>query len=137
AVTGTIVALIGFNLAPAAWGNVQESPITAIVTLGGIVLITVLFRGILGRLAILLGVLAGYAVAMIRGEVDFTSVNEAAWIGLPQFTAPTFDIAVIGLFVPVVLVLVAENVGHVKSVATMTGENLDDAMGRALFADGV
>lgn len=137
AVTGTIVALIGFNLAPAAWGNVQESPITAIVTLGGIVLITVLFRGILGRLAILLGVLAGYAVAVARGEVDFTSVHEAAWFGLPQFTAPTFDIAVVGLFVPVVLVLVAENVGHVKSVATMTGENLDDAMGRALFADGV
>jgi len=137
AVTGTIVALIGFNLAPAAWGNVQEAPITAVATLAGIVLITVFFRGLIGRLAILFGVLIGYLVAVIRGEVDFTSVNEAAWVGLPQFTAPTFDIAVLGLFVPVVLVLVAENVGHVKSVATMTGENLDDAMGRALFADGV
>ncbi len=137
AVTGTIVALIGFNLAPAAWGNVQEAPITAVVTLAAIVLITVFFRGLIGRLAILFGVVIGYVVAVIRGEVDFTSVNEAAWVGLPQFTAPTFDIAVLGLFVPVVLVLVAENVGHVKSVATMTGENLDDAMGRALFADGV
>lgn len=137
AVTGTIVALIGFNLAPSAWGNVQEAPITAVVTLVSIVLITVLFRGLIGRLAILIGVLIGYATAMVRGEVDFTLVNEAAWVGLPTFTAPSFDIAVLGLFVPVVLVLVAENVGHVKSVATMTGENLDDAMGRALFADGV
>lgn len=137
AVTGTIVALIGFNLAPSAWGNVEAAPITAVVTLVSIVLITVLFRGLIGRLAILIGVLIGYATAMIRGEVDFTEVTAAAWIGLPTFTAPTFDIAVLGLFIPVVLVLVAENVGHVKSVATMTGENLDDAMGRALFADGV
>ena len=137
AVTGTIVALIGFNLAPAAWDNVQLAPVTALVTLGSIVLITVFFRGILGRLAILLGVLIGYAAAMIRGEVDFDRVNEAAWVGLPEFTAPTFDVTVLGLFVPVVLVLIAENVGHVKSVAAMTGENLDDVTGRALLADGL
>lgn len=137
AVTGTIVALIGFNLAPAAWDNVQLAPVTALVTLGSIVLITVFFRGIFGRLAILLGVLIGYAVAMIRGEVKFDRVNEAAWVGLPEFTAPTFDVTVLGLFVPVVLVLIAENVGHVKSVAAMTGENLDDVTGRALLADGL
>jgi len=137
AVTGTIVALIGFNLAPTAWDNVQQAPITALTTLAAIVLVTVFFRGLLGRLAILVGVLIGYAVAMLRDEVDFTAVHEAAWVGLPQFTAPTFDLAVLGLFVPVVLVLIAENVGHVKSVAAMTGENLDDAMGRALFADGL
>ena len=137
AVTGTIVALIGFNLAPTAWDNVQQAPITALTTLAAIVLVTVFFRGLLGRLAILVGVLIGYAVAMLRDEVDFTAVHEAAWVGLPQFNAPTFDLAVLGLFVPVVLVLIAENVGHVKSVAAMTGENLDDAMGRALFADGL
>lgn len=137
AVTGTIVALIGFNLAPAAWDNVQLAPVTALVTLGSIVLITVFFRGIFGRLAILLGVLIGYAVAMIRDEVKFDRVNEAAWVGLPEFTAPTFDVTVLGLFVPVVLVLIAENVGHVKSVAAMTGENLDDVTGRALLADGL
>src|SRR5699024_9858016 len=57
AVTGTIVALIGLNLAPAAWDNVQKAPATAMITLGAIILITVLFKGLLGRLAILLGVL--------------------------------------------------------------------------------
>ena len=136
-VTGTVVALIGFNLAPSAWNNVQAAPVTALVTIAVVVLVTVLFRGILGRLAILVGVLAGYVVAVLRDEVDFTDVGEAAWIGLPQFTAPTFELSVVGLFVPVVIVLIAENVGHVKSVAAMTGENLDDVTGRALFADGL
>ncbi|CAM3725489.1 uracil-xanthine permease family protein [Occultella aeris] len=136
-VTGTIVALIGFNLAPAAWGNVSAAPVTAIVTIAAIVLITVLFRGILGRLAVLLGVLVGYAVAAWRGEIDFTKVGEADWVGLPQFTTPTFDLATLGLFIPVVLVLIAENIGHVKSVAAMTGDNYDAITGRALIADGL
>ncbi|WP_125777856.1 uracil-xanthine permease family protein [Antribacter gilvus] len=136
-VTGVIVALIGLNLAPAAWNNFQVSPVTAVVTLAAVILISVLFKGILGRLSILLGVLVGYAFAVVRGEVDFTAVREAAWFGLPQFTAPSFDLSVLGLFLPVVLVLVAENVGHVKSVAAMTGQDFDDVTGRALFADGV
>ncbi|HLT82757.1 MAG TPA: solute carrier family 23 protein, partial [Phototrophicaceae bacterium] len=136
-VTGTVVMLIGFNLAPSAWGNVQTAPVTALVTIVVVVLVTVLFRGILGRLAILVGVAAGYVVAVVRGEVSFEKVGEAAWIGLPTFTTPTFDLTLLGLFVPVVFVLIAENVGHVKSVAAMTGENLDDVTGRALFADGV
>ena len=136
-VTGAIVALIGLNLAPTVKANVEASPFTAVATLLAIVLVSVLFRGILGRLAILVGVLVGYAIATLRGEVDFSAVREAAWLGLPQFTAPSFDLAVLGLFAPVVFVLVAENVGHVKSVAAMTDRNLDPLMGRALLADGV
>lgn len=136
-VTGTVVALIGFNLAPAAWNNVQVAPVTAVVTLVAVIGCTVLFRGILGRLAILVGVVIGYLTAVVRSEVDFSAVREAGWLGLPPFVTPTFDVSVLGLFVPVVLVLVAENVGHVKSVAAMTGQNLDDVTGRALFADGV
>ncbi|MBD8062798.1 uracil-xanthine permease family protein [Oceanitalea stevensii] len=136
-VTGTVVALIGFNLAPSAWNNVRTAPATALVTIAVVVLVTVLFRGILGRLAILVGVLAGYVVAVLRDEVSFTRVEQADWLGLPTFTAPSFDPALLGLFVPVVIVLIAENIGHVKSVAAMTGENLDDVTGRALLADGL
>ncbi|MBD8059240.1 nitrate reductase [Cellulomonas sp. JH27-2] len=153
-VTGTIVALIGFNLAPAAWGTCTQSvvdgkivesctngfraaPVTALVTLLSIILCTVLFRGILGRLSILVGVLVGYAVASIRGEVDFKAVKGADWVGFPHFIGPSFDVSALGLFVPVVLVLIAENIGHVKSVAAMTGHDLDPVAGRALFADGL
>ncbi|TQL02759.1 uracil-xanthine permease family protein [Cellulomonas sp. SLBN-39] len=144
-VTGTIVALIGFNLAPAAWGSCTDdgctgfraAPVTGLVTVLTIVLVTVLFRGILGRLSILVGVLVGYAVALVRGEVDLSAVADAPLVGLPTFVAPSVDLAVLGLFLPVVLVLVAENVGHVKSVAAMTGQDLDPLVGRALMADGL
>ena len=136
-VTGAIVALIGLNLAPAAWNWVKTGPITAVITIVSICLITVLFKGIIGRLSILFGVLIGYIAAVFQHEVKFDAVREAAWFGLPQFHTPSFSVSTLGLFVPVVFVLIAENVGHVKSVSAMTGENLDDLTGRALFADGV
>ncbi|WP_287929967.1 solute carrier family 23 protein [Arthrobacter sp.] len=136
-VTGTIVALIGLNLAPSAKDNFLKAPVTALVTLLVIILVSVLFRGILGRLSILAGVVAGYVVAVLRGEVDFSKIHDAGWIGLPFFQTPTFHVGVIGLFVPVVLVLVAENIGHVKSVALMTGKDLDPYAGRAIVADGI
>ncbi len=136
-VTGSIVALIGLNLAPAAWGWVQEAPLTAVITIAAIIVSSVLFRGMLGRLSILIGVLVGYGAALIQGEVDFSTVATASWVGLPTFHAPAFDLGYLGLFLPVVLVLVAENIGHVKSVAAMTGRDLDGLTGRALFADGL
>ncbi|MCC6495389.1 MAG: nitrate reductase [Propionibacteriaceae bacterium] len=140
--TGTIVMLIGFNLAGAAWGvnetsGFRAAPLTGWITVIAIVLITVLFHGLIGRLSILLGVLVGYVAALFQGQVNFEAVGAAAWIGLPQFTLPTPDLGVAALFLPVVLVLIAENVGHVKSVALMTGKNYDKSMGRALLADGV
>ena len=140
--TGTIVMLIGFNLASAAWGvnetsGFRAAPLTAWITIISIVLIAVLFRGLIGRLSILLGVLVGYVAALIQGEVSFDRMNEAGWLGLPHFQLPTPDFSVAALFLPVVLVLIAENVGHVKSVALMTDRNYDKQMGRALFADGV
>ncbi|MCC9144205.1 MULTISPECIES: solute carrier family 23 protein [unclassified Arthrobacter] len=136
-VTGTIVALIGLNLAGSARDNFEQGPLTATVTVVVILLTTVLFKGFLGRLSILVGVVAGYITAMLQGEVDFQAIGDAAWIGLPEFMTPTFHFSVIGLFVPVVLVLVAENIGHVKSVAAMTRRDLDPYAGRALMADGL
>ena len=136
-VTGAIVALIGFNLAPAAWGMVAQGPVTAVVTIVSILVVAVMFKGLIGRLAILIGVLIGYATAALRGEVNFDAVAKAPVLGLPDFHAPAFDVRYLGLFIPVVLVLVAENIGHVKSVSAMTGEDLDDVTGRALFADGL
>ncbi|MDR2975657.1 MAG: NCS2 family nucleobase:cation symporter [Propionibacteriaceae bacterium] len=136
-VVGTIVMLIGFNLAPAAWNNVKAAKWTALITIVAILLVTVIFRGMIGRLSILIGVIIGYIAALAQGQVDFEPVRQAAWIGFPHFQTPQVDWSVLGLFLPVILVLIAENVGHVKSVALMTGKDMNPLMGRALLADGV
>ncbi|MFY9713388.1 MAG: solute carrier family 23 protein [Microbacterium sp.] len=141
-VAGSIVALIGFNLAPAAWNNFQLQPELATVTLAAVVVFSVLFRGFLGRISIFLGVIVGYVVALFTGQVKFDGVAEAAWVGLPDFhLAAVGDPVAWGLvpmFLPVVLVLIAENVGHVRGVATMTNDRSINAhTGRALVADGV
>ncbi|MFC0675322.1 uracil-xanthine permease family protein [Brachybacterium hainanense] len=137
-VMGSIVALIGLNLVPTTYqNNFSKAPLTATLTLVAIILCTALFRGILGRVSVLVGVAVGYVIAVLRGEVDFTAVGEAAWIGLPQFHAPSFDLGLIPIFLPVIVVLLAENVGHVTSVGAMTGRNLDHMVGRTLTADGL
>ncbi|RAX48407.1 nitrate reductase [Arthrobacter sp. AQ5-05] len=135
-VMGTIVALIGLNLATTTTDKITEVPLTTFATVLAIVVTTVAFRGMLGRLSILLGIVGGYLTAWAQGQVDFSAIGQAAWFGLPDFAAPAFHLDTLTLFLPVVFVLIAENVGHVKTVALMTGRELDDVNGRALMADG-
>jgi uracil-xanthine permease len=137
AVTGAIVALIGLNLAPAAKVNFDKGPLVGAVTLVLLVCSLAFFRGILGRLAIFTAVIAGYLLALGLGEVDTSRIRSAAWVGLPEFQTPTFTLSVLPLFLPAVVALIAENIGHVKSVGQMTGNDADPLMGRALAADGV
>lgn len=136
-VTGAIVALIGFNLAPAAKTNFEKGPLVGIVTLVLLVAALAFFRGIIGRLAIFVAVVVGYLLALAIGEVDTSGIAAAGWIGLPQFQTPTFTLSVLPMFLPAVIALVAENIGHVKSVGQMTGVDTDPLTGRALAADGV
>lgn len=143
-VTGTIVALIGLNLAPAAKNNFVADPVLATIVLVLLVASAVLFRGLLGRLAIFVSVVFGYLLAVVldwidpdNDYIDTSGIADAAWIGLPDFQTPTLEFGVLPLFLPVVLVLVVENIGHVKSVAMMTGKDYDDVMGRAIAADGL
>jgi len=150
-VTGAIVMVIGFNLASVAYnkawsgpetvgqnaGQLQGGPLLGIITLGSIALIAAISRGFLGRISIFAGLVVGYVVALIMGDVDTSKISAAKWVAMPTFTSPTFNTSAILLFVPVVLVLIAENVGHVKAVSAMTGKNLDDQMGNALLGDGL
>jgi len=152
-VAGAIVALIGFNLAPTAWNNFQLDPVTATITLVAIIVFAVLFRGFLGRISIFLGVAVGFIYAAITGSFSVPNelrggktpaelISDAPWIGLPQFQLPDFIApgtwSTIAMFLPVVLVLVAENVGHVRGVASMTEDpDINKHTGRALIADGV
>ena len=135
-VTGTIVMVIGLNLAGAAKNDFMMGQQLGLITLLAIGLISAFFRGFLGRISIFAGLVIGYVVAAIMGDVDFSGVTAAKWVAMPTFTSPTFDSSAMLLFLPVVLVLIAENVGHVKAVAAMTGKNLDDQVGNALIADG-
>ena len=135
-VTGTIVMLIGFNLAGAAKGNFTKEPLIAIITLASIGVIGAFSKGFMSRISIFLGLVVGYVVALAMGDVDTKGISAAAWFDTPTFTTPTFSTNIMILFLPVVLVLIAENVGHVKAVAAMTGKSLDDQVGNALIADG-
>lgn len=140
AVTGAIVAMIGLNLAPSATANVESQPLVAVVTMLVILVVSIGGRGMVGRLGILFGVAAGWLFAVVTGQLDPAATDriaEAAWIGVPEFRHPVFRVDVMLLTLPVIVVLIAENVGHVKAVAGMTGRNLDDQAGRALMADGV
>lgn len=139
-VTGAVVVLIGLNLAPAATTSFEAQPLVAAVTLVAILLVTAVGPGLVGRLGILLGVVVGWVFAAVTGGIAqprLDALSAASWIGLPEFRGPSFQLSVILVALPVVIVLVAENVGHVKAVAAMTGKNLDDVAGDALIADGL
>jgi uracil-xanthine permease len=158
AVTGAVVMIIGFNLAPVV-ANIYwpQDQWTALLTMLAVVLMTVLLRGFWARIAIFLGLLFGYALSWVFdkafGEitafdpaaneetthfrVNLDPVEQASWFGFPDTHAPDFKTSAILLALPAVIALIAENAGHVKAVAAMTQTDLDPVLGRAIFADGV
>jgi uracil-xanthine permease len=161
--TGTVVMLIGLNLAgpvanDAYWKNDQW---LSLVTLAITILLLVFLRGFLRRIAILLAVVCGWVVAALMDALNaghaqngagdtidriswqtttpggkVLTLGDAGWFGLPDFTSPSFSFTAMLLFLPVVIVLIAENAGHVKAVSEMTGADLDQDLGRAFMGDG-
>ncbi|ORM74924.1 pyrimidine utilization transport protein G [Pantoea wallisii] len=146
-VTGAVVMAIGLNLAPIAVHSVSSSMFDswmAVVTVLCIGLVAVFTHGLLQRLLILVGLLMAWAIYALLTNVmgfgkpvDFSGVAGAAWFGLPHTTAPVFDVQAMVMIAPVAIILVAENLGHIKAVAGMTGRNLDPWMGRAFVGDGL
>ena len=146
-VTGSVVAVIGLNLAPIAVKGTSGNALDTWVGLATIVavgLVAVRAPGLARRLPVLLGGLAGYAIYLVCTNgaglgkpIDFGAVAAAPWIGLPHFQAPVWNTNAIALIAPVAIVLVAENLGHIKAVAAMTGRNLDPFLGRAFIGDGL
>jgi uracil-xanthine permease len=170
-VTGAVVMLIGFNLAPVV-ANIYwpQDQWVALLVMVFVIAVSVGVRGFVGRISIFLGLLFGYLLSWVLDRVfgqitsydavadDITThfrvnwegVTSAAWIGFPPHTSmgadgaevvgwhlPDFNLAFVLLVLPAVIALVAENTGHVKAVAEMTGADLDPMMGRAIAADGV
>jgi uracil-xanthine permease len=167
AVTGAVVMLIGFNLAPVVAGVYwPQDQWVALIVMLVVVGISVGFKGFIGRIAIFLSLIVGYVLSWIldvtagpitsfsaaagkvttHDRVDWSNVQAANWFGLPPvsdfatkvvgFHLPTFNLAFVLVSLPVVIALIAENTGHVKAVAEMTGDKLDPYLGRAIAADG-
>jgi uracil-xanthine permease len=146
-VTGAVVAVIGLNLAPIAVKSATATQFDAwmsLVTVLCVSMVAVFARGMVQRLLILVGLLLAYVIYFIATNgaglgkpIDFTPVVNAAWFGVPQFVAPVFRADAMALLAPVAVILVAENLGHIKAVSAMTGQNLDRYMGRAFVGDGV
>lgn len=146
-VTGAVVMAIGLNLAPIAVHSVSATLFDswmAVLTVLCIGLVAVMTRGLVQRLLILVGLIVAWAFYALLTNgfglgkpVDFSGVAHAAWFGVPHTTAPVFDLQAIVMIAPVAIILVAENLGHIKAVAAMTGRNLDPWMGRAFVGDGL
>jgi uracil-xanthine permease len=139
-VTGAIVMLIGLNLAPVAVKSASSNFAYSLLTIVAIVVIAATLNGFLGRISIFLGVVIAWIIAALTGGIDpkaIEALQNAAWFGWPEFHAPQFALQPFLLMIPVVIVLIAENTGHVKAVAEMTGESLDDNLGRAYMGDGL
>jgi len=146
-VTGAVVAVIGLNLAGIPIKNMAPTPFDAwmqgvtFVCVAGVAVFT---RGMTQRLLILVGlIVASVVYALLTNgmglgkPLDLSAVAGAAWLGAPRFAAPVFDANAILLIAPVAVILVAENLGHIKAVSAMTGRNLDPLIGRAFVGDGI
>ena len=146
-VTGSVVAVIGLNLASLPVKNMAANNFESwmqVVTFVCVALVAVMTRGMVQRLLILVGLLAASLIYALLTNVlglgkpmDVSGIAQAAWFGLPGFTAPVFSANALLLIAPVAIILIAENLGHLKAVTAMTGKNLDPYMGRAFIGDGL
>ncbi|MEM6051071.1 pyrimidine utilization transport protein G [Erwinia sp. P7711] len=146
-VTGAVVMAIGLNLAPIAVRSVSASMFDswmAVMTVLCIGIVAVFTRGMVQRLLILVGLIVACAIYALLTNglglgkaVNFSLLAAAPWLGFPATTSPLFDSHAMFLIAPVAVILVAENLGHIKAVAGMTGKNLDPYMGRAFVGDGL
>ena len=146
-VTGAVVMIIGLNLAPVTVNAVAGNPFNmwmALVTVLCMGMIAVFTKGLMQRLLLLIGLLISYLIYFVIANVmgwgtpiNFTPIQQAAWFGVPDFHAPVFDVNAMLIIAPIAFILVAENLGHIKAVGAMTGENLDPHIGKAFVADGV
>jgi putative pyrimidine permease RutG len=146
-VTGSIVASIGINVAPIAVKLIGTSALEmsmGLITLLIVGVVAVAAPGIWRRLPVIIGAVASYLLylALANGigwgkPIDYGPLAAAPWLGLPHFEAPSFHADVMVLMAPVAIMLVAENLGHIKAIGVMAGRNFDSLLGRAFLGDSV
>ncbi len=147
AAMGAIVAVIGLELAPVAAGMagltskaVDVNAITvALFTLAVTVIGSVVFRGFLAIIPVLVGVLSGYALSFALGIVNVSAISQAKWFEVPHLYAPTLNIDAMLIIAPAALVVLAEHIGHLVVTGNIVERDLmkEPGLHRSLFADGV
>lgn len=150
ATMGPIVALIGLELAGVAanMAGVVPDPsgaynfkaiLVSVLTLLAITFGSVLFRGFLAAIPVLVGIMVGYLFAILLGMVSFNPIVEAPLIALPTFYLPRFDAAAILIILPASLVVISEHIGHLVVTGNIVGRDLtkDPGLHRSLMGDGI
>ena len=145
AAMGPVVALIGLELAGTAASNaglkdevlLPANIIVFLVTLLTAVIGSVVFRGFLSVIPILIAIIDGYVASLACGIVDFSEVAAAPLFALPNFQTPKFNMQAIAIVLPVLLVITSEHIGHQIVTSKIVGRDLlkDPGLHRSLFAD--
>ncbi len=147
AAMGPVVALIGLELSGTAAGNAglldevldPKKVIVFLLTLAVAVFGSILFRGFLSVIPILIAIIAGYAASLCMGLVDFSQVVSAPLFALPNFSAPKFNAEAIMILLPVILVITSEHIGHQVVTGKIVGRDLlkDPGLHRSLLGDNL
>ena len=138
-VTGPIILVIGLKLAPVAINMASGNWGLAIVSFSIVLLVSMYGKGFLKILPIMMGLIGGYIVAIITDNVDFTTISQAQWYGMPHFTMAKFDFTSIMIIVPVALATMIEHVGDVIAIGETVDKNFikEPGLHRTLLGDGI
>lgn len=138
-VTGPIILVIGLKLAPVAIDMASGNWFLAIVAFATVMIVSVFMKGFLQVVPVIIGLIVGYIVALITGNVDFSPVLSAGWIGLPPFEMAKFDFQMIMVIAPVAIATIVEHIGDVIAIgATVENDFLEDpGLYRTMLGDGL
>jgi uracil permease len=143
-VTGPVIMVIGLNLAPVAIDQASGSVANVLVAasaLIGAAVAAVFLKGFFKIIPVIIGLVAGYVVAMIAGIVDFSPVLNAAWVGFPEFTVPSFNVQAITMIAPIAIVSMVEHVGDILAISETVGKGRefveDPGIHRTMLGDGI
>ena len=138
-VTGPMIIMIGLNLSGSAINNASTCWWLALVAMAIIVVANIWGKGMVKIIPILLGVVGSYIVAVIAGQVDFSGVSEASFLGLQQFVIAKFDVSAILVMAPIAIAAMMEHIGDISAISSTTGKNFieDPGLHRTLVGDGL
>ena len=138
-VTGPMIIMIGLNLSGSAINNASTCWWLALVAMAIIVVANIWGKGMVKIIPILLGVVGSYIVAVIAGQVDFSGVSEASFLGFQQFVIAKFDVSAILVMAPIAIAAMMEHIGDISAISSTTGKNFieDPGLHRTLVGDGL